>query len=80
MKYKDSIHAKKSIMKQKLTSIAKELALLKLKAEADMLAMMTTIMKIKKTKTKTIGKEYVEKNKENILCMNLHNLSLINKN
>ena len=37
-------------------------------------------MKIKKTKTKTIGKEYVEKNKEDILCMNLHNLSLINKN
>ena len=77
MKYKASIHAKKSIMKQKLASIAKELALLKLKAEADMLTMMTAIMKIKKTKTKTIGKEYVEENKEDILCMNLHNLSLI---
>ena len=46
MKYKASIHAKKSIMKQKLASIGKELALLKLKAEADMLTMMMAIMKI----------------------------------
>ena len=51
-KYRSDIHAKKYIMNRKLAAIAKEVAVLKSKAEADLITMMMGIMKIKNTKMK----------------------------
>ena len=51
-KYRSNIHAKKYIMNQKLATIAKELTVLKLKTEMDLITTMMGILKIKKTKMK----------------------------
>ena len=51
-KNRSNILAKKYIMNQKLAAIAKELTVLKLKTEMDLITTMMGILKIKKTKMK----------------------------
>ena len=81
MKYEATIHAKKTIMRQKLVSLTRQLAKLKSKTEAYILSLRLSIDKsIREPKMGSIDEEYVSVDKsDDILCTNLHNLSLTNK-